>query len=322
MLKDFVETSLQFSSPLHVQGGGGNTSLKLSEETMIIKASGTFLEEMTELRPGVKLDIQCIEEALKSGDFTQVTQEREDALNTIIDAHTDHTFFPDKKASIETSVHAIIPRKYVFHTHFVYSNVFATAVEGWEVLSSIWGQDIGLIPYTSPGLGLTLEIWKQYPDRESIPQILIFESHGIVFSADSLEAIQALYTSTQELLTSYLSDKGLEPFACEALEQNQGIWSPGYHLKGLLEGQTVVQHLFPDSVVFGQNIEAEVDEVGIVFSGDSIRKNKTIWENLSSMNYLRYAHEKLGWTSKFLSKSQEAYILDMGREKYRINLNK
>ncbi len=321
-LLDFIGYSHQVGTPRHVQGGGGNTSFKLDDEWMLIKASGTFLSEMIPACPGVKVKYQRLVDTLEGNQFPIVSQEHEDSLNAFTDKNTDKDFI-DKKASIETSVHAIIPYKYVVHTHLVDINIFTTAKEGQSVLSSIWPEDMGCgwIPYVSPGLGLTLEILKQYPKRSDIPQILLFENHGIVFAADSLSEVGDLYQEVTRMCDQFRLDNDLEAFKCNDLEAGSGFLFPGNYLSPIILGQKLTQHCFPDSVVFGQDLGIDMSENELQFKKENHRKNKSVWENLCSVNYLNYAHHKLGWTPKYLTESDQRYILDMGREKHRIKLN-
>ena len=309
-------------SPRHVQGGGGNTSIKLDKEWMIIKASGTFLKDMYEARPGVKVNYKRINEALN--DFLPVNQENEDALNRLTDRSTDAEFSGKGKASIETSVHGIIPKKYVVHTHFVDINIFSTSVGGKEKLKAIWPEELpfGWIPYVSPGLGLTLEIASHYPDPQEIPTIMIFENHGIIFSGESLEEIEALYVKVRELCDQFLAENKVSAFEFQPLESRAARLFPENYLNSLMYQDKLQKHLFPDSVVFGQSLGFKVNATEITFQSTSDRKNQSVWENLCSVNYLLYAHEALGWESKWLKRSDEKYILNMGREKHRIKINK
>jgi len=102
---------------------------------------------------------------------------------------------------METAMHALIPWRYIVHTHHVYANIFLTAEEGRAMLQK---RDIefGWIPIAVPGMNLAQEIAKAYPS--SAPKILFLENHGIVIADDEPDSLMRTYDSLTENLVAFL----------------------------------------------------------------------------------------------------------------------
>ena len=115
----------------YVQGGGGNTSVKLEDGTMAIKASGFCLKDIEMDNAFALLDGNALrnfyrehnpedfEDCEKSG--AQCTK---DNIKTI-------EGLPLLRPSVEAGFHSIL-KTYVLHTHSGYANLAACAVEGLE----------------------------------------------------------------------------------------------------------------------------------------------------------------------------------------------
>ena len=81
-----------------IQAGGGNTSVKINDETMFIKSSGYQLSEMEENVGYSKVNYKKIVDYFKNNLEIKRRDEKELLENTLIEG---------KRASIETFLHSI-----------------------------------------------------------------------------------------------------------------------------------------------------------------------------------------------------------------------
>jgi rhamnulose-1-phosphate aldolase/alcohol dehydrogenase len=91
-----------------------------------------------------------------------------------------------RAASIDTPLHAYVPRKHVDHVHSDAIIAIAASVNSRELTAEIFGNEIGWLPWKKPGyeLGLWLEKFAtENPDAKGA----VLESHGLFTWADTAE---------------------------------------------------------------------------------------------------------------------------------------
>jgi rhamnulose-1-phosphate aldolase/alcohol dehydrogenase len=166
--------------------GGGNTSAKATEtdpltgkpvEVLWVKGSGGDLGTMK--RDG--LASLCMEklEALK-GLYRGVAFE--DAMVGYL-PHCTFDLNP-RAASIDTPLHAFVPRRHVDHMHPDAVIAIACAKGSRELTRKIYGDEIGWLPWKRPGfeLGLWLENFcRENPEASGV----VLESHGLFTWGDT-----------------------------------------------------------------------------------------------------------------------------------------
>ncbi len=334
MSKKLIEHHVRISQLLgsqiaHVQGGGGNTSVKLDDETLLIKPSGFFLREITIDQPGVYVSYQPVIEYLDR-DHNHITNERENEFTSLIDTSTKGD--EGKKASIETSLHALIKRRYIAHTHSVYANVFTCAVNGKALLEAVLGESVAWLDYAAPGLTLARDFYRGL-NTLGDSKVIFLKNHGIVVAADSADELELIYFGVEKKLQDYLFQQVNLNFSARQLV-NDGLHLPipvGEHIQALFNQSQLVKHLFPDSVVFGDAVKFDTSISGeaiyrsdgmLTFRDIPLRKAQVLHENLLAMNYILFAHQRLGMSSEYLSPQDISYILGMEREKHRKSLLK
>lgn len=188
--------------------GGGNTSVKITEKNL-------FEEEEDILYvKGSGWDLATIE---KEG-FAPVRMEallKMAELNELSDtdmvkyqraAMTD-PYAPNP--SIEAILHAVIPFKYVDHTHADAVVTITNTPDGEGKIREIYGDRVIVIPYVMPGFLLARYIYEQTKDIDwSKTEGMILLNHGVfTFDTDarkSYEKMIALVTEAE----NYLTDKG------------------------------------------------------------------------------------------------------------------
>ena len=153
--------------------GGGNTSVKSvvdGEEILYVKGSGWDLATIeAEGFAPVKLDVLKQMAALtKLSDTEMVSQQKEAMI--------------DKSApnpSVEAILHAIIPFKYVDHTHSDAVVTISNSENGIELIKEVY-PDYLIIPYVMPGFILAQTIYNELKniDWDSCEGIIL-HNHGI-----------------------------------------------------------------------------------------------------------------------------------------------
>jgi len=119
--------------PDYVQGGGGNTSVKITNSLMAIKASGYFLKNIS-LKTGISfVNFKKIKSFINKKKNTS----EEDLTSAINNQQLNIKNFRYLKPSIETGFHAIYPKKFIIHSHIVYANILLCSTQGQKILNKI-----------------------------------------------------------------------------------------------------------------------------------------------------------------------------------------
>ena len=173
--------------------GGGNTSVKIGERTLFgekeqvlyVKGSGCDLEtiDAAGFAP-VGLDYMRRLASLKSLSDPQMVNE----LAT-------HTLRADAPApSVETLLHAILPHKYVDHTHADAVLSVSNAPGGARRMRDIYGDKAVVIPYVMAGFDLAAYCAREFPRRKTKRTVgMVLLSHGIFsFAAEARESYELM----------------------------------------------------------------------------------------------------------------------------------
>ncbi len=171
--------------PQLVLHGGGNTSVKInsndffgkSVETLFVKGSGWDLATIEEagfapLRIDVLLRLAQLAEL---SDSDMVEQQRLAMLDS-----------KAPNASVEAILHAIIPFRYVDHTHANAVLAITNTGNGLERVQEIYGNRVIVIPYVMPGFALAKLVYEKtkdvvWEDYEG----MILMNHGIFTFSES-----------------------------------------------------------------------------------------------------------------------------------------
>ena len=186
-IKKFLYASQKIGNDINlVQGSGGNTSYK-DGNILNIKASGLKLKNSLKENIFVKLNLSETINKIKSNEPLE-------GLN-----YDDNK--NDLRPSIETSMHAIIPKRYVFHVHCLNSIAYLVQ-NGFEekIRKILKDLNFAIIKYIKPGIDLTREIEKRL--KNDSPEIFFLANHGLVVCNDNLEeAIKMIYYISNKLNT-------------------------------------------------------------------------------------------------------------------------
>ena len=175
------------SNPLQVQAAGGNTSLK-QDGVMWVKASGTWLARAQETDIMVPVDAARMREAIINAD-----PKAKDANAFRLSGGSE-----ELRASIETSVHAVLPWSVVLHTHCVSTIAIAVRSDAKRIVSeSLHDLDAVFIPYVKPGWDLANAINDRVTSRT---RVIVLGNHGLVACGDTPEEAERLAMTVAERL--------------------------------------------------------------------------------------------------------------------------
>ena len=165
--------------------GGGNTSVKThvktifgqAEEVLYVKGSGWDLEtiEAAGFAP-VKLDVLQKLAALEQLTDTEMVKVQRAAM---LDPYAPNP-------SVEAILHAIIPFKFVDHTHADAVVTVSNTPEGEQRIRDIYGSRVLIIPYVMPGFILAKKVYEltQNVDWQALEGIILL-NHGIFSFANT-----------------------------------------------------------------------------------------------------------------------------------------
>jgi rhamnose utilization protein RhaD (predicted bifunctional aldolase and dehydrogenase) len=120
----------------YIQGGGGNTSVKLDEHRMAVKASGCKLSVMGETEGYVVVDYKLIKDYFNDANPDNAQFEIESA-QVLKDAIVTIEGLKELRPSVEAGFHSVL-KKYVIHTHSVYANILCCSAEGKGIAKKLF----------------------------------------------------------------------------------------------------------------------------------------------------------------------------------------
>ena len=161
-----------------IQGPGGNTSIKIGKK-LFVKASGKRLDNSLYENIFIPLDLEYVlnifENNKKLSDDTE--------LKTLIKTNL--------KPSIETFLHALMPFKFVLHSHPL-DIIAATAMDDFKKKFEYILKDIlwDLISYQRPGYPIAESINESLNNQKS--NVLFLANHGLIIGADDIKEAEKI----------------------------------------------------------------------------------------------------------------------------------
>jgi rhamnose utilization protein RhaD (predicted bifunctional aldolase and dehydrogenase)/NAD(P)-dependent dehydrogenase (short-subunit alcohol dehydrogenase family) len=165
--------------PSLVLHGGGNTSVKIrelnlfgeEEEILYVKGSGWDLASIeaagfSPVRMDHLLKLARLEHL---GDMQMVNE---------LKTHMTDAGAPTP--SIETILHAVLPYRFVDHTHADAVVTITNTRDGAARIHEIYGPDVVIIPYVMPGFDLAKVVAERFPQHATMStQGMILMNHGV-----------------------------------------------------------------------------------------------------------------------------------------------
>lgn len=190
--------------PCLVLHGGGNTSVKIrernvlgeEEEVLYVKGSGSDLETIDRagFAPVRMSHLLALARLPHLSDPQMVNELR-----------THMTSAAAPTPSVEAILHAVLPHRYVDHTHADAIVAVSNTPDGARRFREIYGDSVVIVPYVMPGFDLARHCAAQFA-REAGPQTIgmVLLNHGIFsFGAsarESYERMIALVTRAEDYL--------------------------------------------------------------------------------------------------------------------------
>lgn len=314
------------ADPLLIQAAGGNMSIK-ADGVMWIKASGTLLADALTRNVFVPVDLP----AMRAGLDDPAVNADQPAQFLIGGA--------DLRPSIETSLHAVFPQRVVIHVHCVQTLAHAVRADAATLLAErLRDFDHAVVPYAKPGAKLARLVRSAMgPETD----VIVLRNHGLIVAAESVADAARLLGQVVDALR--IEPAAPRPVDIAALEE---IATAGWavpdpdarvHQLALDEArmkQATGGSLYPDHVIFcGVGAEAVsggslpdasdapafliVPGKGVVMRADASNGAHALSQCLADVLLRVPTEAKLA----YLTRDQNAELLDWDAEKYRKALN-
>ena len=352
-MRDFIKISKYAGMRNDLaQAGGGNTSVKLDDQVMLVKSSGFQLADLNEQTGYTRVD------------YRKIT----DYFQKYVDGHSEDVLTEESgkallaeaqieggRASIETFLHAVTG-KYTLHSHPTLVNILTAGEGGMDILRSLFPQAV-FVPYRKPGAALAETYYKLCREQQAQGadgSLIFLANHGLVVSGGSGDEVIARTEEVLQRIAAYLKidDSAYREATklwqtisrIEALAGNIVYLSENRYLSREYAGKPLAEvglweHAFcPDCVVYAnrkllrlagdytiQDIEDFTARYGapalIYHEGsfyilaESVRKAQEI-ENVMSFA-ARVQRANLGQKVNCLSDAQADELLNWDAEKFR-----
>lgn len=283
-IANLVKISKKIGSRLdYVQGGGGNTSVKIEPNLMAIKASGYKLENV-ELNDGLAF-VKYVEIAKQIAEFCKNKNGGDDKFNAFVKSScVNIDGFTYLRPSMETGFHSIINYKYVAHTHSVYTNVLCSIKNAKEIIKKIFGDEAVFVSYCNPGWQITEGIFNTNTKNH---QIIFLQNHGLIVAAESADQLFNLHEEVNNKVKVYLGLQNFDP-------DNIKLYDHEIIRKNIL---------FPDQIVYGLFDKLAQSEVG--------------HHTFLAYSYILNQIERLKLEPVYIEEKNIEFVTNMESEKYR-----
>ena len=323
-----------------VQAGGGNSSVKIDSRTMLVKASGFQLAELTPQSGYSTIDYATITEFFNSCANIDAISEEEGKM-VLASAQKE-----GGKPSIETFLHAITST-FTIHSHPIVVNVLMARKDAKQIANNLFPEAI-FVPYATPGIELAKEYYKAMKGHKlGSQQVIFLQSHGLVVSGkDEKDVIKANEDVIYKIENFLGLKRKFEPYHIVSdiwkLFPEKVIWRvTDMNAMSIYKKIGLWKHTFcPDCVVFlGKQMwtpnTLTIDELNkfkekfgepvivnwkdnLYIVAASVKKAMEIQSVLSfSAQVMAYVPEE---NCNFLSDNEQNFLLHWDAEKYRQNI--
>ena len=204
-INDLVEISKYAGERLDlVQAAGGNSSVKLDNGEMLIKASGFLLSDVNIQDGYSRVLTKPVAEIVKNNEIITSRDKRQRETLTA-QFLKEATIDKKNRPSIETLLHSLL-NKYTLHTHSIVVNMIVVQKQWKEVLESIFKEEkVAYVEYETPGIELAIVLDKELQKFDEIPNIIILQNHGLIITSDQKYEIKTLTEYVLEKIENYLN---------------------------------------------------------------------------------------------------------------------
>lgn len=343
-LTKLVYISQAVGNPLeYTQGGGGNTSVKLNDELMAVKASGYKLKQISANEGYVVVNYKRIKEYYEKVDLSVERDYEKESIELVKSNIMDMEGLKRLRPSVEAGFHSIM-KKFVIHTHPVYANILCCCENGRELTKKIFsGKEYSAvwIPYINPGFCLTLKINDAIKsiERESgrFPEVIFMENHGLVITSDVYIRCVGLHKEVNDTIKNYLGITETYPSIELFTVDDNTIVSKTEYLNSCFKDSGITERYFDETVLYPDqfvylngniavnsisnklNINTSTGE--IIYKTD-FSEAQTMEETLLAYMYVVNGVKKSGLPLKTMSEKDIDFIRNWESEAYRRSLVK
>jgi rhamnose utilization protein RhaD (predicted bifunctional aldolase and dehydrogenase)/NAD(P)-dependent dehydrogenase (short-subunit alcohol dehydrogenase family) len=237
--------------------GGGNTSVKVVEKNLL------GVEEPLLYVKGSGWDLATIEakgfSPVRMAPLLQLA-----CLKAMTDAQMDNELVTSMtragapSPSVETILHALLPHKYVDHTHADAVIAITNSPNGLDRIREIYGDKVVIIPYVMPGFDLA-RLCAEYFPRDSTAKTIgmVLMNHGIFSFGETAKISYERMIDLVSLAETHLQKSG-------AWEVKAEFESPR-HANRLLE-QAALRHEISAVAGFPVIFESRTDPQNLSFA--------------------------------------------------------
>lgn len=345
LLEAYVKVSSTVGARVdYVQGGGGNTSVKLNDTLMAIKASGYKLSDIQSAQGYAVMDYAALQDFY----FNHVASDFEDVEKSGAAKAKESTLEIEGLAvvrpSVEAGFHAILDR-FVAHSHSVYANLAACTGASAEVLSAalegapyLWG----LVAYTDPGARLALAIKDERVRVKALhgryPEVILMQNHGLIVTSDDAQVCIDIHEDVNLRLAAYFSTSAAA-FPAITIAKNEDGHSHStteYLQDRLATGKYDAEFfekvlLYPDQQVFLTDTlsfatdlvdgKANIRPNGEVIYLIPAAKAQVVEETLVAVIYIVETIAAQGLPLSVMGQEARSFIGNWESEKYRQQIN-
>lgn len=209
VLQQLIDMSHYLGDPARPYAilGEGNTSARIDDDTMYVKASGTTLATIG-AEGFVRVSISAVTEILddpSAGD--------DDVTEALKASRVDPA--EEKMPSVETMLHALLLKfpayTFIGHTHPVATNGILCSTVSEEAMAGrlcpdhivVMGHKSVYVPYVDPGLVLAREVRdrvNRFIDEEGVlPKCIMLENHGFFALGDSPKKVCNIHDMAEKM---------------------------------------------------------------------------------------------------------------------------
>lgn len=320
----------------YVQGGGGNTSVKLEDGHMAIKASGYCLKDVTPEAAYAVLQYEPIrdfyanhalaqfEDAEKSG--AAVTKENTCAVEGLASL----------RPSVEAGFHSVLGT-FVAHTHSVYANLLTCCADCTALAEQAFtGADYtwGAVDYADPGAKLTFyirdELARCTKRDGKAPSVILMKNHGLIVQGDTAEDVLRIHADANRRFAA-LFGLSEDAFQAPQLRQEGNHYACTLDMGVVTPQALLTKPLYPDQLVFlgdtlqltGENVAEDhfaIRPDGTLELHMPEKKAKTVSETVAAVVFICNAIYARGLTPVTLDDAARNFIDNWESEKYRKSL--
>lgn len=174
-----------------VQASGGNISVKMNHNEILVKKSGIAMAEISSEIECSRLNLEKIIFFLNNfSDFNNSSKiVKEQSANNML---KEANLTPGARPSIEAYMHAITPFTYTLHLHALSVNHIMILNKMNDYIQQFFPEAV-CINYATPGIELAIEVknatQKYYAGKFHHAKIIFLKNHGHIISADSYEDV-------------------------------------------------------------------------------------------------------------------------------------